>query len=49
MVGADITEVTAGMGLDPRIGPRVSGRWAWLGRLVFPEGHFSIDSDGLRI
>ena len=38
-VGADVTEVARGMGLDPRIGVAVPERRARLRRELFPQGH----------
>ena len=38
-VGADVQEVARGIGLDNRIGSKVSARRPGLRRLVFPEGY----------
>ena len=38
-VGADVTEVARGMGMDPRIGDRFLQCGPRLRRLLFPQGH----------
>ena len=41
-VGADIDQVCAGLGSDPRIGQAVPAGRHWIRRLLFPEGRVCI-------
>jgi len=44
-VGADVHDVARGIGLDGRIG-RKSPSWAWLRRLLFPQGYAGAGAHG---
>ena len=48
-VGADITQVARGIGLDARIGDAVSAGRHRLGRVVLRQGHRRADRHGRRI
>jgi UDPglucose 6-dehydrogenase len=45
-VGADVTQVALGMGLDPRIGRKFLKRWHWFRRLLFPQGSSRLHVSG---
>ncbi len=47
-VGADVTEVARGMGLDPRIGPRFLNAGTRLRRELLPQGHPGAEDAGRK-
>ena len=48
-VGADVTEVMTGIGLDSRIGTQVSERGPRLGRQLLRQGHSVAAAHGRRV